>query len=68
MKHVSESERLLQATLNKKYMEIEELKKVIHQLQKEKDCLNMRIREYKDCNVMLCKQIAYLFSKHNQNA
>ena len=67
-KHISDSERLLQATLNRKYLELEQKDKEIKQLQREKDVLLSQRNEDKETINQLCRQISYLLLKQNQNA
>lgn len=59
-KHISDSERLLQATLNRKYLELEQKDKEIKQLQREKDVLLSQRNEDKETINQLCRQISYL--------
>ena len=67
-KHISDSERLLQATLNRKYLELEQKDKEIKQLQREKDVLLSQKNEDKETINQLCRQISYLLLNQNQNA
>lgn len=67
-KHISDSERLLQSTLNRKYLELEQKDKEIKQLQREKDVLLSQKNEDKETINQLCRQISYLLLKQNQNA
>jgi len=60
MKHVTDSERLTQATLNRKYMEIEKKDKEIQQLSRELEILRLKLREDKETINQLCRQISYL--------
>lgn len=53
-KHITESERLLQATLNKKYMELEQKDKQIERLERELDCLKLQLHEHKETISQLC--------------
>ena len=59
-KHISDSERLLQATLNRKNLELEQKDKEIKQLQREKDVLLSQKNEDKETINQLCRQISYL--------
>ena len=59
-KHISDSERLLQATLNRKILELEQKDKEIKQLQREKDVLLSQKNEDKETINQLCRQISYL--------
>lgn len=65
-KHVPDSERIATATLNRKYMELEEKDKVIKQLTRELDVLKTQLREDKETINQLCKQISYLSIKVRQ--
>ena len=68
MKHLSDSERLTQLTLNRKYMELEEKDRVIERLQRENGCLKLQIAEQKETISNLCNQISRLFLNHRTNA
>lgn len=68
VKHITESERLLQATLNKKYMELEQKDKQIEMLERELDCLKLQLHEHKETISQLCWQLSRLFLKIKQNA
>ena len=65
-KHVTDSERITTATLNRKYMELEEKDKVIKQLTRELEVLKIQLREDKETINTLCKQISYLSIKVRQ--
>ena len=67
-KHITESEKLVQLTLNRKYMELEQKDKEIAQLQKELDCLKLQLKEDKETISQLCHQLSNLFLKQKQNA
>jgi len=56
-KHLSDSERLTQMTLNRKYLELEQKDKEIKQLRRLLDCKDIQIREYKNSIKTLCSQI-----------
>ena len=64
-KHITDRERLLQISLNRKYTELEDSKKIIAQLQKELSCLKLQISENKNTIYNLCNQIARLVKKQN---
>lgn len=66
-KHISESEKLVQLTLNRKYMELEQKDKQIKQLEREKSCLELQVKEYKEIVSDLCVQINRLVLKQKQN-
>ena len=65
-KHISDWEKLLQMTLNRKYTEIEEKDKIILQLQRELSCLKLRISEDKETIYNLCNQINRLIKKNKE--
>jgi predicted RNase H-like nuclease (RuvC/YqgF family) len=60
MKHITDTERLTQATLNRKYAEIEEKDKQLKQLSREIEILKLKLREDKETINTLCRQISYL--------
>lgn len=62
-KQLSDSERLMQITLNRKYLELEEKDRTIKQLGREIEVLKLKIKEDKDTINQLCKQVAYLSIK-----
>ena len=66
-KQITESEKLVQLTLNRKYMELEQKDKQIKQLEREKSCLEMQVKEYKEIVSDLCVQINRLVLKQKQN-
>ena len=59
-KQITDSERLLQMTLNRKYSELEEKDRQIKQLQREIDALKIQHREDKETINQLCVQISSL--------
>lgn len=67
-KQITESEKLVQFTLNRKYMELEQKDKQIKQLEREKSCLELQIKEYKEIVSDLCVQINRLVLKQKENA
>ena len=67
-KHITDSERLTQMTLNRKYTELEEKDKQIAQLTRELDCLKLQIREDKETINTLCRQISSLLLNKTINA
>lgn len=67
-KQITESEKLIQLTLNRKYMELEQKDKQIKQLEREKSCLEMQVKEYKEIVSDLCVQINRLVLKQKQDA
>ena len=56
-KQITDSERLTQMTLNRKYLELEEKEREIKQLRRLLDCKDVQIREYKNSIKTLCTQI-----------
>ena len=66
-KQITESEKLVQLTLNRKYMELEQKDKQIKQLEREKSCLELQIKEFKEIISDLCIQINRLVLKQKQN-
>lgn len=66
-KHITDSEKLVQMTLNRKYMELEQKDKQIAQLQRELDCLKLQLKEDKETISQLCRQLSTLFLKQRQN-
>ena len=66
-KQITESEKLVQLTLNRKYMELEQKDKQIKQLERELGCLKMQVKEYKEIVSDLCVQINRLVLKQKQN-
>jgi len=67
-KHITDSEKLVQLTLNRKYMELKEKDKQIAQLERELNALKLQLKEDKETISQLCKQISYLFLKQKENA
>ena len=59
-KQVSDGERLMQATLNRKYMELEEKDREIKNYQAQLRAMSQHISELKLTNKQLCRQIQYL--------
>ena len=66
-KQITESEKLVQLTLNRKYMELEQKDRRIKQLEREKSCLELQIKEFKEIISDLCIQINRLVLKQKQN-
>ena len=66
-KQITESEKLVQLTLNRKYMELEQKDKQIKQLERELECLKLQVKEYKETISNLCVQINRLILKQNAN-
>lgn len=67
-KHISDSERLTLAMLNKKETELKQKDQQIKQLQREKDVLLSQRREDRDTINQLCRQISSLLIKQKINA
>lgn len=67
-KQITESEKLVQLTLNRKYMELEQKDKQIKQLEREKSCFELQVKEYKEIVSDLCVQINRLVLKQKENA
>lgn len=68
MKHVSDSERLTRAILNKKETELYEAKRTINEYKRQLEAMSEHITSLKESNKILCSQVQYLVSKHTQNA
>ena len=66
-KQITESEKLVQLTLNRKYMELEQKDRRIKQLEREKSCLELQVKEFKEIISDLCIQINRLVLKQKQN-
>lgn len=62
-KHISDSERLTQAILNKREAELSEAKRAIREYQEQLRTMKSYITELKDCNNRLAAQIRYLVNK-----
>ena len=67
-KQITDSERLLQMTLNRKYTELEEKDRQIKQLQRENEALKSQIRENKETISQLCVQLSSLVLTHKIHA
>lgn len=62
-KQITDSERLTQMTLNRKYQELEEKDRQIKQLTREIDSLKLQVKEDKETINTLCRQISSLLLK-----
>lgn len=62
-KHITDSEKLTQMALNRKYIEIEKRDKRIAELEKIIEGLNIQIHEQKNTISQLCSQLSRLFLK-----
>lgn len=67
-KQITDSERLLQMTLNRKYIELEEKDREIKQLLREKEALLAQVRENKETINTLCRQVSSLLLNKTINA
>jgi archaellum component FlaC len=67
-KHISDSERLTLAMLNKKETELKQTKEELEQFKKQLKAMSGYITELKDANKMLASQVRYLVSKQNTHA
>lgn len=67
-KHISDSERLTLAALNKKEIELKEAKEVIDNCKAQLRAMKSYITELKESNQMLAAQVRYLVSKQNNHA
>jgi len=68
-KHISDSERLTIAALNRRETELKEAKDALKQQQREIEAMKVCISSLKESNQILCSQIQYLVSKYaKQNA
>ena len=56
-RHITDSERLTQQALNRKYMELEEKDRQIKKLETLLSCKDIQIREYQNSVKVLCRQI-----------
>lgn len=67
-RHITDSERLTQAALNRKYMELEEKERQIKKLETLLSCKDIQIREYQNSVKVLCRQINDLVLKQANHA
>ena len=63
MKHLSDSERLTQQILNRKYMELEQCEKEKQNYIQQLKAMKVYISELKESNKILAAQVNYLVSK-----
>lgn len=68
MRHISDSERILQASYNKKLEEIKTLNLKLWEYREQFLAMKKHITELSDTNKILCEQISNLVSKNKQNA
>lgn len=66
-RHISDSERLTQAMLNRKETELTEKEREIKNYQAQLRALTAHITELKESNKILCAQIQYLISKRTSS-
>lgn len=67
-KHISDSERLTLAMLNKKETELKQTQEELEQLKRQLKAMSGYIWELKESNKMLASQVRYLVSKQNNHA
>lgn len=67
-KHISDSERLTLAMLNKKETENAQLQEKLDNAYQQLKAMKSYIWELKDANKMLASQVRYLVSKQNTHA
>ena len=67
-RHISDSERLTIAMLNKKETENKQLQEKLDQLKIQLKAMSGYIWELKEANKMLASQVRYLISKQNNHA
>lgn len=65
---ISDSERLTQMTLNRKYMELEDREREIKQLRRLLAAKEIQINEYKNSIKILCNQVHDLTFNHCNHA
>jgi hypothetical protein len=67
IKHVSDSERLVIAALNRRETELKQATEVIEQLKKQLRVQTDYITELKDSNKILASQVRFLIRKQTNN-
>lgn len=67
-KHISDSERLVIAALNRKETENKQLQEKLAKAYQQLKAQNQYISELKESNKMLAAQVRYLVHKQKQNA
>lgn len=67
-KHITDSERLTLAMLNKKETELKQTREELDQLKKQLKAMSKYITELKDSNKLLASQVRYLVTKQNTHA
>ena len=66
-KHISDSERLTLAMLNKKETELSEKNRELENYKAQLKAMKIYISELKESNKILCSQVNYLVSKRQYN-
>lgn len=66
-RHISDSERLTQAALNRKYMELEQERREKNNYIQQLKAMKIYISELKESNKILAAQVNYLVSKRLHN-
>lgn len=67
-KHISDSERLTLAMLNKKEAENKQLQEKLSNAYQQLKAMKSYVWELKEANKMLASQVRYLVSKQNNHA
>jgi hypothetical protein len=67
-KHITDSERLTLAMLNRKETELKQTKEELSRAYQQLKAMSGYITELKDANKLLASQIRYLVSKQNNHA
>lgn len=63
MKHITMSERITTAKLNKTEQELQQAKEIIRNYQKQLDAIRIYISDLKEGNKILTNQVRYLIEK-----
>lgn len=67
-KHITDSERLTLAMLNKKETELKQVQEEIDQLKRQLKAMSGYITELKDSNKLLASQVNFLIRKQTTHA
>lgn len=67
-KHITDSERLTLAMLNRKETELKQTKEELSRAYQQLKAMSKYITELKDSNKLLASQLRYLVSKQNNHA
>ena len=67
-KHISDSERLTLAMLNKKETELKQTQEKLSNAYQQLKAMKSYVWELKEANKMLASQVRYLVSKQNNHA